>query len=145
GLIVLAGAAPAWAQRTTATLAGLVVDSSGGALPGATVELVNEDTGVAEQPQVTGATVEFVFNYVPVGKYKLTIALSGFKTHTSTGNQLGAAQNVRQKFQLEVGAIEESITVSGESPLVNALSPEQRINIAPLEVKNLPTANRNIS
>jgi hypothetical protein len=50
GLIVLAGAAPATAQRTTATLAGLVVDSSGGALPGATVELVNEDTGAGQAP-----------------------------------------------------------------------------------------------
>jgi hypothetical protein len=138
-------AAPATAQRTTATLAGLVVDSSGGALPGATVELVNEETGITEQPQVTGTTGEFVFNYVPVGKYTLTISLSGFKTYKSTGNQLGAAQNVRQKYELEVGAIAENITVSGDAPLVNALSPEQRINIAPLEVKSLPTANRNIS
>src|SRR6185503_2475902 len=125
--------------------AGLVVDTSGGALPGATIELVNEDTAVPEQPQVSGATGEFVFNYVPVGKYTLTISLSGFKIHKSTGVQLSAAQNARQRYQLEVGGIEENITVSGESPLVNALSPEQRINIAPLEVKNLPTANRNIS
>lgn len=144
-LTVVFGAAPAWAQRTTATLAGLVVDTSGGALPGATVELVNEDTGVAEQPQVSGATGEFVFNYVPVGKYTLTITLPGFKTYKSTGTQLGAAQNVRRKYELEVGAIAENVTVSGEAPLVNALSPEQRINIAPLEVKSLPTANRNIS
>jgi len=143
--IVLVGAAPAAAQRTTATLAGLVVDTSGGALPGATIELVNEDTAVPEQPQVSGATGEFVFNYVPVGKYTLTISLSGFKIHKSTGVQLSAAQNARQRYQLEVGGIEENITVSGESPLVNALSPEQRINIEPLEVKNLPTANRNIS
>jgi len=124
--IILVGVAPAAAQRTTATLAGLVVDTSGGALPGATIELVNDETAVPEQPQVSGATGEFVFNYVPVGKYTLTISLSGFKTYKSTGVQLSAAQNVRQRYQLEVGGIEENITVSGESPLVNALSPEQR-------------------
>ncbi|MBI1874158.1 MAG: TonB-dependent receptor [Acidobacteria bacterium] len=144
-LTVIFAVAPAWAQRTTATFAGIVVDTSGGALPGATIELVNEDTGIAEQPQVTGATGEFVFNYVPVGKYTLSIALPGFKTYKSTGVRLGAAQNVRQKYELEVGAIAENVTVSGVAPLVNAVSPEQRIYLEPLEVKTLPTANRNIS
>ncbi len=57
---------PAAAQRTTATFAGIVVDTSGGVLPGADVALTNEDTGIVER-QVTSTTGEFIFNYVPGG------------------------------------------------------------------------------
>ena len=137
-------AAPAGAQRTTATFAGIVVDTSGGVLPGADVELTNEQTGITER-QVTSTTGEFIFNYVPGGTYTLVISLSGFKTHTSKGISLGAAQSVRRRFDLEVGAVEESVTVSGESPLINTASTEQRINLDPIEVNTLPSANRNLT
>jgi hypothetical protein len=59
-------AAPAAAQRTTATFAGIVTDTSGGVLPGTDVELSNEGTGIVER-QVTSETGEFIFNYVPGG------------------------------------------------------------------------------
>jgi hypothetical protein len=143
-VLLLASGAPAWAQRTTATFAGIVVDTSGGILPGADVELTNEETGIVER-QVTSATGEFIFNYVPGGTYTLALSIAGFKTHTSKGISLGAAQTVRRRFELEVGTMEESVTVSGEAPLINTASPEQRINLDPLEVKTLPAANRNLT
>lgn len=143
--LLLSGVATsAWAQRNTATFGGIVLDTSGGVLPGADVTLVNEGTGIVDR-QVTSATGEFVFNYVPGGSYRLTIAITGFKTYTAQGISIGAAQNVRRTFRLEVGALEESVTVSGEAPLINTASPEQRINLDPLEVATLPTANRNIT
>jgi len=132
------------AQRTTATFAGIVTDPSGGVLPGTDVELTNEGTGIVER-QVTSVTGEFIFNYVPGGTYTLTITLSGFRTNRTSGIVLGAAQNLRRTFQLEVGAMEESITVSGDSPLINTASPEQRISLDTLEVKTLPAANRNLT
>jgi len=142
---VLAGvASPVFAQRNTATFSGIVLDTSGGILPGADVTLVSEGTGIVDR-QVTSSTGEFVFNYVPGGSYRLTITLTGFKTYTAQGISLGAAQNVRRTFRLEVGTLEESVTVSGEAPLINTASPEQRINLEPLEVATLPTANRNIT
>lgn len=135
---------PAWAQRTTATFAGIVTDNSGGVLPGVDVELSNEGTGIVER-QVTSMTGEFIFNYVPGGTYTLSISITGFKTYKATGISLGAAQNVRRTYQLEVGEIAESITVTGNAPLVNAVSAEQRIDLESLEVSTLPTVNRNIS
>ena len=75
--LLLFSGAPAWAQRTTATFAGIVVDTSGGVLPGADVELLNEQTGITEH-QVTSVTGEFIFNYVPGGTYTLVISLSEF-------------------------------------------------------------------
>jgi outer membrane receptor protein involved in Fe transport len=142
--LLLFRGAPASAQRTTATFAGIVVDTSGGVLPGADVALTNDATAIAEH-QVTSTSGEFIFNYVPGGTYTLVISIPGFKTRTSKGISLGAAQNVRQKFELEVGAVEESVTVSGQAALVNTASPEQRINLDPLEVKTLPAANRNLT
>jgi hypothetical protein len=135
---------PASAQRTTATFAGIVTDTSGGVLPGTDVELTNEGTAIVER-QVTSETGEFIFNYVPGGTYTLTISLSGFRTYEASGITLGAAQNVRRTFHLEVGDMAENITVNGEAPLINTASGEQRISLDPLEVKTLPAANRNLT
>lgn len=140
----LVSAAPASAQRNTGTFAGSVVDTSGGVLPGADVELTNEGTGIVER-QVTSTNGEFVFNYVPGGVYTVTISMQGFKTSTTKGIPVGAAQDIRRTFRLEVGQMEESITVTGAAPIVNTESPEQRINLEAREVSTLPTANRNIS
>src|SRR5262245_47472143 len=92
--IVVVGGGEVWAQRTTATFVGTVVDNSDAALPGVDVQLTNQDTGGVTQ-QVTGVTGEFVFNYVPAGNYVLTISLAGFKTQTVRDIALGASQNLR--------------------------------------------------
>ena len=65
-----------------------MVDTSGGILPGADVVLTNEGTGIVER-QVTSATGEFLFNYVPAGSYTLAISISGFKTLDGQGDLAG--------------------------------------------------------
>jgi hypothetical protein len=134
----------AWAQRTTATFAGIVVDASGGILPGVNVTLTNEGTGIVEE-QVTSAVGEFVFNYVQPGSYTMVISITGFKTYAAKGLVLGAGQTVRRQFALEVGALEETVTVSGAAPLVDTASTEQRITLETTELAALPVANRNIT
>jgi hypothetical protein len=131
-------------QRTTGTFAGIVTDRTGAVLPGADVQLVNEGTSATMQ-KLTGETGEFVYDFVPVGTYTLKIVMPGFKTYNSQGIPLGAAQNVRRTYVLEVGAVTDSVTVTGEVPLVNTLSPEQRISLETIEVRNLPMVNRNIT
>ena len=75
--------ATAVAQTTLGRLAGSVTDSSGGVLPGATITLTNQQTN---QVQTTVSTAEgtFVFPQVPVGTYKVDIALEGFKSKSYT-------------------------------------------------------------
>lgn len=131
------------AQRTDATFAGIVTDPSGAVLPGAEVQLINEGTAAVTQ-HITNETGEFIFSFVPVGTYTLKIVMPGFKTYESRGIPLGAAQNVRRTYVLEVGAVSDSVTVTGEAPLVNTISPEQRLSLETVEVKNLPMFNRNI-
>ena len=132
------------AQRTTATFGGIVQDSSGAVLPGASAELINEGTAAALE-SVTDERGEFLFDFVSAGTYTLKIGLSGFRTYQSRSIPLGAAQNVRRTYTLEVGAVTDNVTVTGEAPLVNTLSPEQRFNLETLQVTNLPMVNRNIS
>ena len=88
---------------------------------------------------------EFRFDFVPVGTYTLKIVLPGFRTYESRGIPLGAAQNVRRTYALEVGTITDNVTVTGEAPMVNTLSPEQRNSLETLEVRSLPMINRNIT
>ena len=78
--------APAMArgQVTTATMYGNVTDGSGAQIPGASVTIVNEETGVS-QTATTNDQGEFTFNFLQDGRYTLTITASGFKEQTQSG------------------------------------------------------------
>ena len=101
-LLLFISFAHSYGQVTTATLVGLVRDSSAAVIPGATVVATHEGTGVAREG-VTDANGEFVFSALPSGPYSVRIELTGFKTLQQRGMQLGAGQTVRQTFSLEVG------------------------------------------
>src|SRR5437867_8787543 len=143
-LTLIATADLGLAQRTTATFAGIVQDSTGAVLPGVEASLINEGTSAALQ-SVTNESGEFFLDFVPAGTYTLKLELPGFKSYESKGIPLGAAQSVRRTYTLEVGAVTDSVTVTGEAPLVNTLSPEQRLTLDTLQVTNLPMINRNVT
>jgi hypothetical protein len=71
--------------------------------------------------------------------------MMGFKAHVVEGLELGAAQNLRRTFALEVGGLAEQVTVTSESPLINTVAPEQRQAYSQLQIKELPLARRNIT
>jgi outer membrane receptor protein involved in Fe transport len=135
---------PAHAQVTTATLVGLVRDTSDAVIPGATVVATHEGTGVAREG-VTDANGEFVFSALPSGPYSVRIELTGFKTFQSQGMQLGAGQTVRQNFALEVGTLQETVTVSGEAPLIETAASLQADSLGAQEVTELPVNRRNLT
>jgi hypothetical protein len=143
-LFLILTATVSLAQRTTATFAGIVQDSTGAVLPGVEASLINEGTSAVMQT-VTNETGEFLIDFVPAGTYTLKLALPGFKGYESRGIPLGAAQSVRRTYTMEVGAVTDSVTVTGEAPLVNTLSPEQRLTLDSLQVTNLPMINRNVT
>ena len=129
------------AQATTATVYGNVTDSSGAQLPGAPVLIVNEDTGTT-QTTTTNPTGEFTFNFLPVGRYSLTIAASGFKEQTEPGIELTAGQRIRRTYTLEIGSLAEKVTVTAGKPLVNTVNAEQLISHGTIEVREMPLARR---
>ena len=132
------------AQVTTATLYGVVRDATASSLPGATVTVENQGTGLSREA-VTDASGEFALTALPSGRYTLTIALQGFRTYTNTAFDLLAGQTVRQTFTIEVGQLEETITVTESAPLVETASAVQKESVLAEEVRTLPLARRNIT
>ena len=129
------------AQVTTATLYGDVADSSGAAIPNATVTLTNNLTG-ATLAATTDEQGAFTFTFLSVGRYRITIKSPGFKEQTTTGLELAAGQRIRLSFKLMAGDVSDSVTVTGETPLVNTETAEQQITHSALNVRELPLARR---
>src|SRR5687768_11513328 len=109
------------AQVTTATIYGIVVDPSGARIPGATVNLTQQETGTATT-KLTTETGEFQFDFVRPGTYTISIELVGFRKYQASGIQLVSGQSVRQTYTLEVGQITDTIQVEASAPLVNTVS-----------------------
>src|SRR5262249_9061089 len=105
------------AQVTTGTLVGQLRDTSSAVIPGATVVVTHEGTRASGEA-VTDSNGEFVLTALPPGPYTVKINLTGFKSMENKGVELGPGQTVRQTFTIEVGALEETVTVSGQSALV---------------------------
>src|SRR5262245_35699089 len=100
-MVLLVAASQGAAQVTTATFYGSVTDASEAVLPGVSITMTHEGTGIATS-KVSDERGEFAFTFLQSGTYSLKLELPGFKTYLSSGFELGAAQNVRRKFVLEV-------------------------------------------
>ncbi len=142
--LLLIFALPSRAQLTTATYYGVVTDGTGASIVGASVSLQHEGTG-AVLTRSTGVGGDFVFDFLRVGEYSLTIEAGGFKKHEVRGIQLLAGQNARQTFTMELGSISETVSVEGAAPLVNTVSSEQMQTFEVRQVTELPLARRNFS
>ena len=142
--VLLFSASIAWAQVTTANLAGTVQDTSNSVIPGAEVTLTNDDTGLIYNT-TSGADGNFLFSVLPTGTYTLNIQTAGFKAYEATGITLAASQNIRQQHTLEVGAITETVTVEGAPPLISTQASEQTESISNQKVAELPLGRRNIT
>ena len=114
-ILVIAGvvsfvAAPARAQFDSAQLSGIVRDTTGGVLPGVDVTLTSVGTGL-ERRAVTNEGGLYTFPNVPVGEYRMTATLTGFRPVTQTGVALTAGVNIRVDVQLSLGNVSETIQV----------------------------------
>jgi hypothetical protein len=144
GLVVVAWLLPAGlaAQAVTGTILGLITDSTGAVMPGATVTLTNTGTGLVRVVN-TDSNGEYTVPSLPTGTYSVKAELSGFKTMTRPDIPLGVDQRMRIDVKLEIGAVEESVTVTGTSPLVQTSSSELGTTVAEEQIKTLPLNGRN--
>jgi hypothetical protein len=117
--LALLMASPALAQ--TGQINGVISDNSGGVLPGVTVRAVETATGLSRDT-VTGVDGRYTFTSLRPTTYDITAELTGFKTSQRTGVLLQANQNITVNVSLELGALAETITVSGESAIVDVTS-----------------------
>jgi len=131
---------PVHAQFANADLAGTVVDSEGGTLPGVTVTATNDATGLGRST-VTANNGGYLINGLRPGLYSIEFALDGFQGLKREGVQLPVGQTVRLEISLEVG-LTETITVTGEAALVELGTKEIGGTLTSEELEILPTQNR---
>jgi len=131
----------AWAQADTGVVDGRVFDESKAGVPGATVTARNLATGF-NRSAVSGATGTYRIEFIPPGTYEVTVELSGFATMVFKGAivQVGSSTNV--DFTMKVGAVSESVTVTGESPLVQTTKSDVGQVINANLVQNMPLSGR---
>jgi carboxypeptidase family protein len=101
----------------TAQISGLVRDTSGGVLPGADVIATQTDTGF-KRNVLTDATGTYTIPSLPIGPYRVEVNLQGFKTYTRTGVVLQVNDTAVINIELSLGAVEETVLVQAESPLI---------------------------
>src|SRR3954462_7263510 len=122
GVVILLAAWAATTQaQTQGGISGLVTDSSGAAVPGATVTVTNTATR-GTRNTTTNAAGLYTFPVVPPGIYALKVELQGFHTAEVRSFKVDVQQTVRVDVPLQVGALDETVTVNGESTLLNTQS-----------------------
>jgi len=122
-LITLAASATAFGQSVASgTIEGTVKDESNGVLPGATITVKSAQLQVGQLVQISDSTGAYRFVDLPAGTYRLTAELAGFSTTVRDDLRLTVGFNARVDVTLKVGAMEEAITVSGQSPVVDVTS-----------------------
>lgn len=130
------------AQLPTGTILGVVKDASGAVVPEARLVARHTDTGQT-RTVLSNSAGSFRFSALPVGRYELRVEHPGFRTEVRSGLTLTVAQEAVVNFNLEVGAVEQTVAVTAEAPLVNTTSgslgglvDEQRVADLPLNGRN---------
>jgi len=142
GSLVCAAATPLFAQQGTSQLSGRAIDEQGGALPGVTITLTNEETG-AFRDVVTGADGSFSAPQLKPGRYRIVAKLQNFNTFVRGGVILPIGQTLTIDVTLKLGSLQEAVTVTAESPLVDTTSSKVGGNIGTDDLSELPAMNRN--
>jgi hypothetical protein len=138
-LALVMGAASAWAQSQTGEIFGKVTDSSGAVLPGVTVTLTGPSL-LQPQTATTSETGSFQFPRLNVGTYNVKFELSGFKSVIKENIEVTVGFNANVSTQLGVSAVQETVTVTGESPIVDTKQTGTKQTFTLDQLQNIPSA-----
>ena len=141
-LVLLVAASSTFAQQGTAQISGKVSDEQGAALPGVTIIVTNEATGTFREVTSSEEGTYLASQLVP-GNYRIVARLTGFRTVERSGLLLQVGTTLTINLSLAIGGIEETVTVAGQSPLVDTSSARVGGNIGTSELAELPAMNRN--
>ncbi len=136
GLLVLNGVAEA---QQTGTLSGVVRDAQGGVLPGVTVSVSSPSLIGGARTAVTGEGGTYQFATLPPGTYVVTYELTGFAPLKRDGIVVQVARTTRVDVELGVGTLQETVTVSGASPVVDVSTTVTQTNITKDLFEAIPT------
>ena len=133
--------APAFAQGTTqASIAGVVTDTSGAVLPGVTVEASSPALIEKVRSTVTDGSGQYRIIELRPGPYAVTFTIQGFNVVRREGVELAGTITATVNAEMRVGALEETVTVTGESPIVDVQNARRGQVIDSNVVTNIPNA-----
>lgn len=141
---VFIGCTAALAQLDTGSVLGTVFDSSRAVVGSARVVIENQGTGASVE-SVTDAQGNFLVPVLPVGTYRVTVSSDGFKNQLKEDIRLRVSDRVRLVFTLEPGSVTETVTVSGQAPLVETASSTLGLVVETEQINALPLNGRNVS
>ncbi|MBM3758234.1 MAG: hypothetical protein FJW38_30195 [Acidobacteria bacterium] len=140
-LLFLVLAYPTLAQFTTASLGGIINDSTGAPVPDAKVTVRNLETGFV-QAAASNSTGAYQLSLLPVGTYRLTVEKQGFATYSQEGLTLAVGQLANQNVSLKVGQVNEQITVTSEAELIQTRSATGGQLVDRKNIEELPLQGR---
>ncbi|WP_263366525.1 TonB-dependent receptor [Edaphobacter bradus] len=130
------------AQTNTGRILGAVTDPSGATVPGATVTITDVQRGTARSLTTTLAGEYVAPDLIP-GMYKVRVEAKGFKSSERADVQVAVASDSQIDFALETGQTSETVTVSGQVPLINTTSSSLGGTLTNKEINDLPLNGRN--
>jgi hypothetical protein len=136
-LLTLATAGIVSAQAQSGTITGVVTDEQGGVLPGVVVNLTSSDRTATF---TTGADGRYRFLALPPGMYTLSFELPGFRTISREQIEVRVGQSVELPIRMGVAAVQETVTVTGESPLIDTRQMGTATNFTQDELSRIPTS-----
>ncbi|MBT9331533.1 TonB-dependent receptor [Paracidobacterium acidisoli] len=141
--LILAQLAIAQGDPTTASLHGVITDTTGALVPRASVTLQSSDNGIVRTAQTDG-TGHYAFQLLPPAQYTLSATLTGFKSYRQQGISLDPGQSATQDVVLEVGSSSEQIVVTSQAPLLQTDNANISADVSARQVVELPLNLRNI-
>jgi len=130
------------AQSTGGRIRGTVTDSSGAAIAGAKVTLMNEGTSAVREAE-TNASGAYLFLEVPVGSYEIDVVIVGFKKYVRKAIPLNLDEIVGVDVPLQVGGATETVEVSGAPPIIDTTTTQLGAVMTEMSVRELPLSTRN--
>jgi len=135
--ILLSALSVAHAQVSTGSLGGSITDPNSAIVPGASISVKNEATGVELKTTSSDAGL-YVFPTLNTGIYTVTVEKPGFKRATRGNIEIRIAQRLDLNLQLEVGDVQQTVTITADAPLLETSTPERGQNISTTLMENLP-------
>ena len=130
-----------YAQVTTGTISGTVKDSTGAVVPGAAVTIKNTDTGIT-RTATTDAEGRYRAPNLSLGNYQVQVEYTGFRTSLRSGIEMTVGREAVVNVTLEIGAVAETVEVTGEAPLVESTTSTVGSLVDERTIRDLPLNGR---
>jgi len=135
---------PTFGQETTGGIVGVVKDSTGSTVAGARVTAVNEETDLESQV-VSDDTGGYQFPLLRAGRYRLMVVAPGFQKLVRTDVIVNTTERVRLDLSLQVGGVNETVTVTAETPLLQSEKATVGQVVEQRAIQSIPLATRNFT